>query len=309
MILLISCIQNSSMTQMENSLVETNNTSESATASSGTTHHILRSTKGKVILASVLLILVTLGGISAYVVVSKDKNSIKVTENTTTATPTPTILPTLSPTVSVSPTQGTIVTKMYSNTKFPGFNFDYPSSWTLSTKEFDTEDTDKSYPSLYFGENRCAENCMGITLEKDGVRLVYIMEIVFDDSGSLICSNTFPFEKLQANWTRYKAKNRYVYTNTATFNYLADSDDMGQRSTIWEELGWSNASEGVTYKLCDIGFKGTMLEQKSTIELPHGGLASILFEKPQLFAEQEVSTDVMKEADQIVASVKGLRKD
>jgi len=193
----------------------------------------------------------------------------------------------------------------FTHSKLPGFSMEYPSDWKIEVKEFKEKDT-LSFTSFYFPS--CHESCLGLRFSKNNVSIEILFDLVYDDNG-YHCSDNVNIVKLSGKWYRYDS--------------LMDYSGSIKPKYIYTESGQENAKSfmeqtGHLYKFCDSGTGGAGLIERQSIQDTYGenydvnhpelfpSAPGIMIEKPKVYSDQSIDTEVLEEIDNMIISMKGI---
>lgn len=190
----------------------------------------------------------------------------------------------------------------FTHNQLPGFSISYFEDWKVEIKEFKVQDT-LGFESLYF--QSCHEDCLGLRFSKDNVKVDVLFDMFFDESVSN-CSDTINFTKLNTKWYRYDSLLNYSGNNTPKYIYSG---------SVYENIEQS----GHLYKFCDSGASAASLIETRTKEdyfgalydssraVLFGNVPRIMIEKPRVYSDNEISSEFLKEIDEMIISIKGIR--
>lgn len=187
---------------------------------------------------------------------------------------------------------------IFSHKFLPGFTFEYPRGWSLTTKPFGVKDP-QGFTTTYFPA--CHESCMGVQLSAArNVSLHLVFDVAFGDTG-LRCSNRVDFTAVGNGWYRIKDSSGYFYSLNVELDKTLGQGNFPPLGTINDE--WS-AVENTSYKICVLG-SGNFLKQYSFVEAGlEGRGVPVMMEFPVIKGTPD--SLFLKEVDQVVASIKGL---
>lgn len=255
--------------------------------------------KGNFLIVLGVIFIILVVGIGGYLLGTRKSQPV-ISSTSKQPSPIAIVSPSPSQTQTPSPlaTQITSSTDTFSHNFLPGFTFEYPKGWSLTTKPFGVKDP-QGFTTTYFPT--CHERCMGVQLS--GVRnasLHLIFDAAFDDAG-LKCSNRVDFTAVGNGWYRIKDSSGYFYSRNVELDETFGQSNFPPLGTISDE--WS-VVENTNYKICVHG-NGNFLKQYSFVEAGlEGKGVPIMMEFPLIKGTPDSTS--LKQIDPVVASIKGL---